>query len=171
MNIVGGAIDWLTLLVQNEAGWDNLCRLVSRAHLGRPIELDPHVTLSDMAGQTDGLLCLTGAGEGALVKLLAEGRVESAAAYAERLEALFPGRLYVEIARRNDAIEEAAEAALIDLAYARDLPLLATNPAKFGEPVPMKRPLLKFQTRSKLTVKLCRKANIVCTRFQIKMNG
>ncbi len=48
-------------------------------------------------------------------------------------QALFGDRLYVELARRGDAIEEAAEAALIDLAYARDLPLVATNPACFAE--------------------------------------
>ncbi|HWL47806.1 MAG TPA: DNA polymerase III subunit alpha, partial [Sphingomonadaceae bacterium] len=47
---------------------------------------------------------------------------------------LFPGRLYIEIARRGDPIETRAEAALIDLAYARDLPLVATNPACFAEP-------------------------------------
>jgi DNA polymerase-3 subunit alpha len=130
----GGGIDWLTLLVQDETGWNNLCRLVSRAHLDRPIERDPHVTLNDLEGFSGGLLCLTSAGEGALARLLAEGKTESAAAYAERLEALFPGRLYVELVRRNNAIEEAAEAGLIDLAYARDLPLVATNPAAFGEP-------------------------------------
>ncbi len=65
---------------------------------------------------------------------MAEGRNEAAADYCAKLEALFPGRLYVEIARRGDAVEEAAEAALIDLAYARDLPLVATNPANFAEP-------------------------------------
>ncbi len=130
----GGSIDRLTLLAQNEAGWDNLCRLSSRAHLDRPIELEPHITLSDLEGWSDGLICLTGAGEGALAKLLAEDKAESAAAYSGRLEALFPQRLYVEIARRNDPIETASEAGLIDLAYARDLPLVATNPAAFGEP-------------------------------------
>ena len=31
-------------------------------------------------------------------------------------------------------VEEAAEAALIDLAYARDLPLVATNPAAYADP-------------------------------------
>ena len=32
----GGAIDWLALYAQNETGWNNLCHLVSRAHLDRP---------------------------------------------------------------------------------------------------------------------------------------
>jgi DNA polymerase-3 subunit alpha len=130
----GGPIDWLTLLVQNDAGWQGLCHLVSRAHLDRPLELDPHVTLDDLTGHCDGLICLTGAGEGALARLLVEGRTDPAQAYCERLEALFPGRLYIEIARRGDSVEEASEAALIDLAYARDLPLVATNPANYGNP-------------------------------------
>ncbi|MBC2666259.1 DNA polymerase III subunit alpha [Novosphingobium flavum] len=127
------AIDWLALFAQNEAGWLNLCRLVSRAHLDRPLELEPHVPFADLAGHTDGLIALTGAGEGALVRLLAEGKREAANDYAARLEGLFPGRCYVEVARRNRAEEEAAEDALIDLAYARDLPLVATNPAMFAE--------------------------------------
>ncbi|MDE2596019.1 MAG: DNA polymerase III subunit alpha [Sphingomonadales bacterium] len=130
----GGVIDGLGLLVQNETGWNNLCRLVSRAHLDRPLELDPHVTLDDLVGYSDGLIALSGAGEGALARLLAEGREAAAQAYCARLEALFPQRLYVEIARRGNAVEEAAEEGLIALAYARDLPLVATNPANFAEP-------------------------------------
>ena len=50
------------------------------------------------------------------------------------LQRLFPDRLYLEISRRHDALEEAAEAALIELAYARDLPLVATNPAAYADP-------------------------------------
>src|ERR1700740_245448 len=37
----GGTIDWLALYAQNEVGWNNLCHLVSRAHLDRPLELEP----------------------------------------------------------------------------------------------------------------------------------
>ena len=127
-------IDWLGLIAQNETGWNNLCHLVSRAHLGRPIEFEPHVTMADLGGHTDGLIALTGAGEGALVRLLAAGKGEAAVELCGRLEALFPDRLYLEVARRNDPAEEAAEDALIDLAFARDLPLVATNPANFADP-------------------------------------
>jgi DNA polymerase-3 subunit alpha len=127
-------IDWLALYAQNEAGWLNLCHLVSAAHLDRPVEFDAHVRLEALEGHSDGLICLTGAGEGALARLLADGREGAAEAYAAQLEALFPGRLYIELARRGDAIESAAEAALIRLAYASGLPLVATNPATYGEP-------------------------------------
>ena len=129
----GRQVDYLPLFVQNEAGWQNLCALVSRAHLDRPMELEPHIALEDLSGRTEGLIALTGAGEGALARLLAERQAEHALDYVERLEQLFPGRLYVELARRGDPVEDAAEEALIDLAYARDLPLVATNPANYAE--------------------------------------
>ncbi|MFN4019299.1 MAG: DNA polymerase III subunit alpha [Erythrobacter sp.] len=127
-------VDYLPLFAQDEEGYGNLCHLVSKAHLDRPLELDPHVTLTDLEGRTGGLIALTGAGEGGLTRLLADGQHEAAARLADRLEALFPARLYVEIARGVDPVAERAEAALIDLAYARDLPLVATNPANFAEP-------------------------------------
>jgi DNA polymerase-3 subunit alpha len=129
-----GMVDYLPLFAQDDAGYDNLCHLVSAAHLDRPLERDPHVTLADLEGRTDGLIALTGAGEGGLTRLLAEGQQEAAERLAERLEALFPGRLYIELARTGDPVCERAEDALVDLAYARDLPLVATNPANFAEP-------------------------------------
>ena len=127
-------IDHLPLFVQDDAGWLNLCRLVSAAHLDRPLELVPHVPMDALEGYTDGLIALTGASEGAVTQLLAEGQQDHAERYLSKLEALFPQRLYVELARRGEPIEQAAEEALIDLAYARDLPLVATNPANFAEP-------------------------------------
>ena len=130
----GEPIDWLGLYAQNEAGWQNLCHLVSAAHLARPLELDPHVTLDCLNGHTDGLIALTAAGEGALARLLADGKIDAADAYCERLEALFPDRLYIELARRGDVVEEAAEDLLITLANLRGLPLVATNPANFADP-------------------------------------
>ena len=126
--------DWLPLYAQDDAGYHNLCRLVSMAHLDRPEEFDAHVTLEQLTGLTDGLIALTGGGEGALARLLAEGQAKAASDYLERLRALFPERLYIELSRRGDAVEEAAETGLIDLAYARELPLVATNPAFFAEP-------------------------------------
>jgi len=127
-------IDYLPLFAQDEQGYENLCHLVSRAHLDRPLELDPHVCLADLKGHTAGLIALTGAREGALTRLLAEGQRPAALAHCEALEALFPGRLYIELARHGDPVCEAAEAALIELAYERDLPLVATNPARFSDP-------------------------------------
>jgi DNA polymerase-3 subunit alpha len=126
-------VDWLALYAQSEAGYGNLCALVSSAHLGRPVEEEPHVPLHALEGRTAGLIALSAGGEGALARLLAEGQAEAATAVLERLGKLFPGRLYIELCRRGDPVEDRAEAALIELAYARELPLVATNPACFTD--------------------------------------
>jgi len=126
-------LDWIALYAQDEGGYDNLCALVSAAHLGRPIDHPAHVDLDTLAAHADGILALTAGGEGALARLFAEDQPARAAAYCDRLQAMFGDRLYLELARRDDPVETAAEAALIDLAYARDLPLVATNPCCFAE--------------------------------------
>jgi len=130
----GETVDHLPLFAQHDQGWNNLCHLVSRAHLDRPLERMPHVGLADLEGHTDGLIALSGASEGAITRLMADGKERKAYDLADRLSALFPTRFYVELARRGNPVEEAAEEALLDLAYAKDLPLVATNPANFAEP-------------------------------------
>ncbi|MHA6723110.1 DNA polymerase III subunit alpha [Sphingomonas sp. RS2018] len=129
---LAGPIDWLALYAQDATGYDNLCALVSMAHLDRPVEEDAHVSLDALDGRTDGLIALTAGGEGALARLYADDQTADAAAYADRLQALFPDRLYIELERCGD-VDARAEAQLIELAYARDLPLVATNPCCFAE--------------------------------------
>ena len=126
--------DWLPLYAQNETGYHNLCRLVSMAHLDRPEDFDAHVSFEQLVGLTEGVIALTGGGEGAMARLLAERQTSAAQDYFGRLRSLFPDRLYIELSRRVDPVEEAAESALIDLAYVQDVPIVATNPAFFAEP-------------------------------------
>jgi DNA polymerase-3 subunit alpha len=131
----GGFVrDWIGLYAQNETGYTNLCRLASMAHLDRPDELEAHVSFDQLTGHTEGLIALTGAAEGAMTRLLADGQIADASQYLGLLRDHFPERLYIEISRRGDPVEEAAEDRLIDLAYAENLPLVATNAAFFAEP-------------------------------------
>ena len=126
-------IDWLVLLAQDDQGYANLCKLVSAAHLDRPIDQLPHVPFALLDGLSGGLIALTAGGEGAIARHLADGQPSKAKDYLDRLETLFPQRLYIELSRRGDATEQTAEGALIDLAYAHGLPLVATNPACYAE--------------------------------------
>ena len=130
---IAAPLDWIALYAQDATGYDNLCALVSMAHLDRPIELSAHVDFAALEGRTDGLIALTAGGEGGLARLFHEDQPTRAHAYCDRLQALFPDRLYIELVRRGDAVEEAAEQALIDLAYDRELPLVATNPCCFSD--------------------------------------
>jgi DNA polymerase-3 subunit alpha len=133
---IGGeaAIDWVALLAQDDLGYANLCKLVSSAHLDRPVEQEPHVEFARLEGLSEGLIALTAGSEGAIGRLIADGQQLKAEAYLDKLQSLFPERLYIEISRRHDAIETAAEAGLIDLAYARNVPIVATNPAAYADP-------------------------------------
>jgi DNA polymerase-3 subunit alpha len=127
------ALDWIALYAQDVRGYDNLCVLVSKAHLDRPVEEAAHVTYDSLEGRTEGLIALTAGGDGALVRLIGQGQDATAEPILERLMSLFPGRLYIEISRRGNEDEERSEARLIELAYAHDLPLVATNPASYSE--------------------------------------
>jgi DNA polymerase-3 subunit alpha len=130
----GEMLDWLVLLAKDEEGYANLCKLVSQAHLDRPVSEDPHIALSALEGASEGLIALTAGSEGALARLIADGQHSKARAYLDRLQALFPDRLYIELSRRGDAVEDAAETTLIELAYEHGLPLVATNPAAYTDP-------------------------------------
>ena len=120
--------DWLTLLVQNEKGYLNLMRLVSRTHLEFKTAVLP---LSELEGYTEGLIALTGGPAGALGRLLAAGQGPAAGHMLDRLQALFGDRLYIELQRHGEDIERRIEAPLLDLAYKRGLPLVAVNDAHF----------------------------------------
>jgi len=127
------APDQLVLLVQSEAGYQNLLRLVSKSFLeGEPGEV-PQLAVAALAGMTDGLIAFTGGLHGGVGRLLAEGQDEVADAYLGELQKLFPGRLYVELMRHGLAGERLIEGRLVDLAYARDLPLVATNEVFFAD--------------------------------------
>jgi DNA polymerase-3 subunit alpha len=126
-------IDWIALYAQDETGYLNLCQLVSDAHLARPADQAPHVDLAALQARSAGLIALTAGGEGAVARLFAEDQPDRAMAYVDRLQGIFGDKLYIEIARRFDAVEGKAEAELLDMAYARDLPIVATNPCCFAD--------------------------------------
>ncbi len=125
--------DTLVLLVQSEAGYRNLMALISETYLETEPPLSPQIALTRLEGRSEGLICLTGGPGGALNRLLCHEQKDAAEALLDHLEALFPGRLYIELQRHEREAEIQAEPGLVELAYARDLPLVATNEAFFSE--------------------------------------
>ncbi|OYQ33475.1 DNA polymerase III subunit alpha [Niveispirillum lacus] len=136
--VLGPGADQLVLLVQSEQGYRNLMRLVSVAFMETETGLLPQVSLEKMEGLTEGLICLTGGVGGGLNRLLLDGQKSHALDLLERLKTLFPGRLYIELMRHVEGplaqAEEKVEPDLIDLAYAHDIPLVATNDAYYAAP-------------------------------------
>jgi DNA polymerase III subunit alpha len=126
------ALPRLLLLAANEDGYRNVMRLSSLAFL-EPTANDPaHVTLAALAAANAGLIALTGGPSGALDQAITAGQLHLAQARCETLQRLFGDRLYIELQRHGIAAEGAAEPHLIELAYARNIALVATNQPYFG---------------------------------------
>jgi len=124
----------IALLAQNELGYQNLMVLSSAAYLDVDATDIPHVKLSRLEGLTEGVIALTGGPDGVLNQLICQGRLGEAEAWLDKLVKLYPKRLYVELQRHNLSHEIEAEKVLIDWAYSRKLPLVATNEPYFIDP-------------------------------------
>ena len=123
--------DLLVLLVQNQQGYQNLLKIVSHTYLkGEGV---PQIDFETLTPWTHGLIALTGGPKGGLAKRLERGL--KGEDYLKTLERLFKDRLYIEISRQGSSTPdtEQVEAALIDLAYTFDIPLVATNEAFFPD--------------------------------------
>ena len=125
--------DQIVLLVQNAAGYGNLIKLVSKAFLETDSGETPQVSWADISTHTEGLIALTGGLHGTVGRLLLEGQRPKAEEILSQLEGMFPGRLYIELMRHGLQAEERIESALIDLAFGRDIPLVATNECFFSD--------------------------------------
>ena len=122
----------IVLLAARPDGYRNLMRLSSRAFLDHPPHELPHIKLNWLEGLTDGIIALTGGPAGPLDRAVRAGQTPLLGSRTDAMVKLFGGDLYVELQRHGTAEERAAEAALIDLAYAKGLPLVATNEPFFA---------------------------------------
>ena len=124
----------LAVLVKDAEGYRNLLHLVSRAYLGVEPGTTPQLDVDDLAGHGQGLVCLTGGPAGPLGAALQRGDDAAAGAVLEALQGSFGDRLYIELMRHGSPAEGVIEPALVDLAYRRGLPLVATNDSRFLDP-------------------------------------
>ena len=121
----------IIVLAAREAGYRNLMHLNSRAFLETPPHEKPHIKIEWLDGRIEGLIALTGGPSGPIDSAIAAGQSQFAASRCEALKSLFGDRLYVELQRHGTETERSVEPALIELAYAEQLPLVATNEPYF----------------------------------------
>ena len=124
----------LALLACDERGWQNLMKLSSQAFFDPAEDETPHIQIERLEAHGGGLIALTGGPDGPIDKALRESQKEVACERLKVLEKIFGDRLYVEIQRHGLKHEIEAEPALLDIAYARALPIVATNEVYFASP-------------------------------------
>src|SRR5476649_4704 len=122
----------IVLLAARDAGYRSLMRLSSRAFMDSPPNEPPRLKLEWLEAETDGIIALTGGPGGPLDSAIAAGQSHLANTRLDALIKLFGDRLYIEIQRHGTAHERMTEPVLIDLAYTRNIPLVATNEPYFA---------------------------------------
>jgi DNA polymerase-3 subunit alpha len=127
----------LVLLAQNERGYENLMKLNSCLYLDKGGAL-PQVTLTELETYASDLICLSGGPEGPVGRLLQAGQTPAAVELMSRLASAFGDRLYVELQRHpgesgQPEAERLTERGFVEMAYAMNLPLVATNDVYFPD--------------------------------------
>jgi error-prone DNA polymerase len=123
-----------SLLVASRAGYQNLCRLITRMKL-RARKGEGSVSALEVAEHADGLICLTGGEEGPLAHALRHNGLESGSECVQKLCEIFGcENVYVELQRHFCRDEEARNQAAVEIARKMDLPLLATNGVCHAQP-------------------------------------
>lgn len=117
----------LPVLVRTRQGYQNLCKLLTRAHLAAP-KGQSVVTWAALEEHAAGLTALTGDEEGLLHTLLATRPRMEVLAEMEKLRRIFePGELLVEVQRHHLRTDPERVRLAACLAHDLGLPVLASN--------------------------------------------
>jgi DNA polymerase-3 subunit alpha len=122
----------LVLLCQDEGGYRNLTRLVSRSYLEGRGRHGPTLRRAWLdADTTRGLIALSAGREGDVGRALLSGRHDDARHALADWLALFGDRYYLELQRTGRPGEEECIAGTLDLAGRVGVPVVATNDVRF----------------------------------------
>ncbi len=122
----------LTFLASNHAGYVTLTELVSQAYQhGQSKDGVPMLRREWIEQNNNGLIVLSGAMQGDVGKALVTDKKNDAHRFASYWKNLFPNRFYLELQRVGKPDEERYIAAAVELAFALNLPVVATNDVRF----------------------------------------
>jgi error-prone DNA polymerase len=123
----------LLLLCASQAGYQNLCQLITRFKMREATKAEGTATLDDLEEFSAGLICLTGGDEGPLAAALANKDNSQPRKLVDRLTAIYGrGNFYVELQRHGQREEECRNQSLLTLASSLNLPVIATNGVQYG---------------------------------------
>ncbi len=125
------ALSTLVLLCQNEVGYRNLTRLVSKAYQEGQYNGEPRVQHTWISEHAEGLIALSGGRSGTIGQALLADDIETAKQLAAAFMQVFPNRFYLEIQRTGRTDETGYNERVITLAETLKLPLVATNDVRF----------------------------------------
>ena len=121
----------LVLLAENNTGYRNLLRIVSRSHT-EGFYYRPRADFELLQAHAEGLIALSACESGEIPRLLQAGREDEAEKTALRLRELFgEGSFFIEIQHHGTERDGRLREKLIAFAKRLELPLVATNDVHF----------------------------------------
>ena len=127
----------LTLLAKNMAGYSNLCRLISHAHLSheKHKENSVGVELSQLANYSQGIICLSGCSKGEIARYVLERKAEEAVARAHLYADIF-GRegFFIELQNHFHPEDAALCGELVEVARKVGVSYVASNNVHYHLP-------------------------------------
>jgi len=121
----------LILLCQNNQGYRNLTKLISKAYLEGQEHQIPLLKKAWVAEYSEGLIALSGGRDGDIGQSLLAANHDNALAYLQAWRKIFPQRFYLELQRTQREGEENYLHQVIDLAIQTQTPVVATNDVRF----------------------------------------
>ena len=121
----------LSFLVQNEAGYQNLTLLISRAWQTNQDRGRALVKQEWLTELNEGLIVLSAARHGEIGQLLLADKQDEARALADHLATVYRDRFYLEVQRTSRPGDEDCLHATVALAQALGLPVVASNDVRF----------------------------------------
>ncbi|NBX93317.1 MAG: DNA polymerase III subunit alpha [Proteobacteria bacterium] len=115
----------LVLLVQNEIGYQNLCKLVSSGYL-EGFYYRPRIDKELLAQHAEGLIATTACLKGEVTSAALNGDMDRAREAALWFKKVFPGRFYLEMQQNGLHQQMMVNGRFQELARDLELPLLAT---------------------------------------------
>ncbi len=138
----------LTLLAENERGYQNLLKLVSLGYTDG-FYYKPRVDKQTLGRLSAGLIALSGCVAGEVAELVQSGQVEKAKEAAKEYNEIFgPGNFYLELQDHGLPEQLTINRGLVELGRSLQIPLVATNDVHYvkREHAEMQDVLLCIQT-------------------------
>ena len=124
----------LIVLCQDNPGYRNLCRIISRAFLEGRVRGEPMIRREWLSRETcEGLIALSGGLHGDVGHSLLVGHLDEARQRLAAWRELFGDRYYLELIRTGRSDEEGGVQASLLLASEEGVPVVATNDVRFIE--------------------------------------
>lgn len=120
----------LMLIVKNEQGWKNVCKIISEAETN--MYKKPHVSYDMLERYHEGLICTSACIGGELGQEILAGNTEGAMETAEILQGIFGEDYYIEIQNHHmGPEEETVNNVLIDIANINDIKMVGAIDAHY----------------------------------------